>query len=55
MAENSFEIPRDTRAVFQRNLFQLGVDAAHIWASLEGVCLSLTWQYRLRIGLGAAL
>lgn len=55
MARHTFRIPRPARAAFQRNLFQLGVDAAHILANLEGVCISLTWQYRLRIGLGAAL
>ncbi|GJD57028.1 hypothetical protein MTDSW087_04342 [Methylobacterium dankookense] len=55
LAENSFVIPRGVRSRFQRKLFSLGIDAAHIWASLEGVCLSLSWQYRQRLGIGAAV
>ncbi len=49
-----FTIPQEFRFVFQRKLFRLGVDPAHIWANLEGVCGSLKWQYERRIGISAA-
>jgi hypothetical protein len=55
LAQNSFVIPQAVRSRFQRKLFSIGIDAAHIWASLEGVCLSLNWQYRQRLGIGAAV
>lgn len=55
LADHSFPISVASRARFQRKLFSLGVDAAHIWANLEGVCLSLNWQYRQRLGIGAAV
>lgn len=54
-AQQRFVIPREIRARFQRKLFTLGVDAAHIWADLQGVCSSLQWQYRQRLGIGAAV
>jgi hypothetical protein len=47
-------IPAEFRFMFQRKLFRLGVDAAHIWANLEGVCGSLKWQYDKRLGISAA-
>lgn len=49
-----FIIPAEFRFAFQRKLFRMGVDAAHIWANLEGVCTSLKWQYDKRIGISAA-
>lgn len=49
-----FIIPAEFRFAFQRKLFRMGVDAAHIWANLEGVCSSLKWQYDKRIGISAA-
>lgn len=52
--ENRFVIPAEFRFTFQRKLFRLGVDAAHIWANLEGVCSSLKWQYDKRLGISAA-
>lgn len=50
----SFTIPAEFRFTFQRKLFRLGVDAAHIWANLEGVCGSLRWQYEKKLGISAA-
>jgi hypothetical protein len=52
--EHRFVIPAEFRFMFQRKLFRLGVDAAHIWANLEGVCGSLKWQYDKRLGISAA-
>jgi hypothetical protein len=52
--DNRFIIPAEFRFTFQRKLFRLGVDAAHIWANLEGVCGSLKWQYDKRLGISAA-
>jgi hypothetical protein len=52
--DNRFIIPAEFRFVFQRKLFRMGVDAAHIWANLEGVCGSLRWQYEKRLGISAA-
>jgi len=49
-----FIIPAEFRFTFQRKLFRMGVDAAHIWANLEGVCSSLRWQYDKKIGISAA-
>ena len=49
-----FIIPAEFRFTFQRKLFRMGVDAAHIWANLEGVCGSLKWQYDKRLGISAA-
>jgi FRG domain len=51
--EHRFVIPAEARFTFQRKLFRMGVDAAHIWANLEGVCISLKWQYDKRIGISA--
>lgn len=55
MTTNSFRIPEHARPLFQRKLFRLGVDEAHIWANLDGLCRSLRWQYNQRIGMGAAV
>lgn len=49
-----FVIPAEFRNAFQRQLFRMGVDAAHIWANLEGVCASLKWQYDRKLGISAA-
>jgi hypothetical protein len=54
LEENRFVIPAEFRFTFQRKLFRMGVDAAHIWANLEGVCGSLKWQYDKRLGISAA-
>jgi hypothetical protein len=51
---HNFIIPAEFRFTFQRKLFRMGVDAAHIWANLEGVCGSLKWQYDKRVGISAA-
>ncbi|KQT70291.1 hypothetical protein ASG51_14520 [Methylobacterium sp. Leaf465] len=55
LSANTFRIPVASRKPMQRNLFKFGVDAAHINADLSGLCQSLTWQYRLQVGLAAAL
>lgn len=52
--EHRFIIPSEFRFAFQRKLFRMGVDAALIWANLEGVCGSLKWQYDKRLGISAA-
>lgn len=53
-AGDRFVIPSDSRFLFQRKLFQMGIDAAHIWADLQGVCSSFKWQYDKRLGISAA-
>ena len=55
LAANTFVIPSTARAGIQRNLFRFGIDAAHINADLTGLCDSLTWQYRLRVGSAATV
>jgi FRG domain len=52
--KHRFVIPAEFKFPFQRKLFRMGVDAAHIWANLEGVCASLRWQYNMRMGIGGA-
>lgn len=54
LEKNRFVIPAEFRFAFQRKLFRMGVDAAHIWADLGGVCGSLKWQYDKRLGISAA-
>jgi hypothetical protein len=48
-----FDIPGAMRALFQRNLFYLGIDRQRIMGGLDGVCQRLSWQYEVGIGLGA--
>lgn len=47
-----FDIAKTDRVYFQRRLFDLGVDAAHAMADLDGLCLSLDWQFRRGVALG---
>ncbi|WP_247456435.1 MULTISPECIES: FRG domain-containing protein [unclassified Bradyrhizobium] len=54
LSAHRFIIPADYRFIFQRKLFRMGIDAAHIWANLEGVCASLKWQYEKKLGISAA-
>jgi hypothetical protein len=46
-----FDIASADRIYFQRKLFDLGVDAAHIMADLDGIAESLAWQLSSRVGL----
>jgi len=54
LGQNSFAIPGMVKKYFRRKLFSFGIDAAHIWADLSGVCLDLRWRYVEGIGIGAA-
>lgn len=49
---NRFVIPAKAGPYFRRKLFYLGIDYAHIMADLDGLCLSLSWQYRRGIAVG---
>ena len=51
-SEHWFDIDETDRAYFQRRLFDLGVDAAHIMADLDGLCRSLDWQFRRGVAMG---
>lgn len=51
LSKNTFKISFGLRAAFQRRLFQLGIDAAHIYPNLDGLGQSLNWQYQSGIGL----
>jgi hypothetical protein len=55
VSDNTFVIPQGVRARFQRLLFKLGVDDAHIGADLDGLCRSLRWRYEARIGIGKTI
>lgn len=54
LVSNTFLIPAVARAWFRRRLFRLGIDEAHIWADLGGLCGVLKWRYESRIGISAA-
>jgi hypothetical protein len=47
-----FDISGRHRAFFERKLFQVAIDAASIKADLDGVCDTLAWQFRTRVGVG---
>jgi hypothetical protein len=51
LADNTFQIAGGLRVAFQRRLFQLGIDSAHILPNLDGLGQSLAWQYTSGIGL----
>lgn len=51
--QHRFDIPPDMRAFFQRKLFYLGIDPAHIRADLDGACEALAWQFRTGVAMGA--
>lgn len=50
--KNRFVIPAKASAYFRKKLFYLGIDYAHIMADLDGLCQSLTWQYKRGIAVG---
>lgn len=45
-------IPAASRLYIRRKLFYLGIDAAHVLADLDGLCQSLSWQYRRGVAVG---
>ncbi len=51
-SDHWFDIDVRDRVYFQRRLFDLGVDAAHIMADLDGLCRSLDWQFRRGVAMG---
>lgn len=51
-ADHWFDILPTDRAYFQRRLFDVGIDAAHIMADMDGLCRSLDWQFRRGVALG---
>lgn len=51
-ADHWFDVGPNDRAYFQRRLFDVGIDAAHIMADLDGLCRSLDWQFRRGVALG---
>jgi hypothetical protein len=52
---NSFRVPKEAKGMFQRKLFRLGMDDAHIWSDLDGLCKTLAWRYRENIGVSGAM
>jgi hypothetical protein len=52
LASHRFDIPASARFFFQRKLFQLAIDPAHIKADLDGVCETLAWQFANRVAVG---
>lgn len=49
---HTFDIEPEDRAYFARRLYGLGIDASHIMADLDGLCASLSWQFRSGVALG---
>jgi FRG domain len=47
-----FDIEARYRAFFERKLFQVAIDAAAIKADLDGICDTLSWQFRTRVAVG---
>lgn len=52
---NRFSIPFKLRLRFRSRLSSLGVDDAHIYADLAGLCLTLKWRYENSLGIGSML
>lgn len=52
MEDHAFVIKESIRDFFQRKLFYLAVDPAHIKADIDGLCDTLAWQYRRGIAVG---
>lgn len=48
-----FVIPADLRNDFQSRLMDLGIDAAHIYPDINGLCTSLDWRFRSGKALSA--
>lgn len=47
-----FTILADARPFFQRRLFYLGIDAAHIMSDMDGLAQTLHWQYERGVAVG---
>jgi len=43
---NTFIIPARAARYFCGKLFSLGIDHAHIFPDIDGLCQTLTWQYK---------
>ena len=50
--KHCFDIEPGTRPYFRRRLFDLGIDASHIKADVDGLCQTLEWQYINGVSLG---
>ncbi len=50
---HTYVIPSETRELFQRRLFYLGIDSQRIMGGIDGLCARLKWQYEAGVGLGA--
>lgn len=48
-----FDIHVEHRPYFERRLFDLGIDPSTIKADLDGLCLSLEWQFQRGVALGS--
>jgi hypothetical protein len=49
---HDFVVGQRLRDFFQRKLFYLAVDPAHIKADIDGLCDTLAWQYRREVATG---
>ncbi|NIJ20172.1 hypothetical protein FHS95_001864 [Sphingomonas naasensis] len=47
----TFKIPVALRDEFQKKLLSVGIDYSHIFPDLDGLCKSLDWKHKLRIGM----
>jgi hypothetical protein len=50
--EDRFEVEPDLRRRFRSRLSILGIDDAHIYADLAGLCQMLRWRYESGLGIG---
>lgn len=50
--EHEFIVKSEFRQFFQRKLFYWGIDAAHVMSDIDGLCSTLSWQYRRGIAVG---
>jgi hypothetical protein len=51
-AYDEFDIEMRHRGFFEQKLFQVAIDAAAIKADLDGICDTLSWQFRRRVAVG---
>lgn len=49
-----FLIPAAAKRYILRRLFYFGIDAHHIQADLDGMCVTLGWQYEAGVAVGPA-
>lgn len=50
--KDRFEVEPDLRRRFRSRLSTLGIDDAHIYADLAGLCQMLKWRYESGLGIG---